>query len=69
MNGLMLSRLLGWFSLGLGAAEIVTPRYFSRRLGLPVGSGVLNIASQLANRARAWLEMDAPNVAVGLPCR
>lgn len=37
MNAVMLARLLGWFSLGLGAAEVVAPAALSRRLGL--GSG------------------------------
>ena len=34
MNTIMLSRLLGWFSLGLGAMEVAIPRTLSRRLGL-----------------------------------
>ena len=34
MNTVMLSRLLGWFSLGLGAMEVAIPRTLSRRLGL-----------------------------------
>ena len=34
MNVLMLSRYLGWFSLGLGATETVVPRGLARTLGL-----------------------------------
>ena len=34
MNGIGLARLLGWFSLGLGALEIAAPRLLSDRLGL-----------------------------------
>lgn len=38
MNALMLSRMLGWFSLALGAMEIALPGTLSRKLGLPGGS-------------------------------
>ncbi len=34
MNPLMLSRFLGWFSLGLGSAEAIAPRLLARTLGL-----------------------------------
>ncbi len=34
MNGIGLARLLGWFSLGLGALQIAAPRLLSDRLGL-----------------------------------
>ena len=54
MNPLLLSRLLGWFSLGLGAAEISLPGLLSRGLGLPggpwllAGFGAREIATGLA---------------------
>ena len=34
MNGLTLSRFLGWFSLGIGTMEVLAPRALSRTLGL-----------------------------------
>ena len=34
MNALMLSRFLGWFSLGLGSAEAIRPHIMARTLGL-----------------------------------
>ncbi len=37
MNAIGLARFLGWFSLALGAAEVVAPATLSRRLGLPGG--------------------------------
>ena len=37
MNPIALSRLLGWFSLGLGALEILAPSALARRLGVPGG--------------------------------
>ena len=37
MNAVMLSRLLGWFSLALGAMEVAIPRTLARRLGLRGG--------------------------------
>ena len=54
MNLLLLSRALGWFSLGLGAAEIALPGILSRGLGLPggpwlvAGFGAREIAAGLA---------------------
>jgi hypothetical protein len=52
-----LARALGWFSLGLGLAELLAPRQFTRALGMPgqemlvrsyglreIGSGVLSLS-------------------------
>ena len=36
-----LAVFLGWFSLGIGALEIVAPAALSRRLQLPIGSKVV----------------------------
>ena len=35
MNAVSLARLLGWFSLGLGAAEIASPDRLADGVGLP----------------------------------
>lgn len=35
MNDIQLARCLGFFSLGLGAVELIAPRLLARRLGLP----------------------------------
>lgn len=35
------ARGLGWFSIGLGAAEVLMPRVLARALGMPGGSGLL----------------------------
>ena len=54
MNPLLLSRALGWFSLGVGAAEITVPGVLSRGLGLRggpwlvAGFGVREVAAGLA---------------------
>ncbi len=54
MNPLLLSRALGWLSLGLGAAYIALPGVLSRGLGLPggpwlvAGLGAREIAAGLA---------------------
>ena len=37
MSKTNLARLLGWFSLALGALEVATPAILSRWLGLPRG--------------------------------
>ena len=37
MSPIMLSRMLGWFSLALGAMEVSLPGFLSRRLGLAGG--------------------------------
>ncbi len=38
MNPIVLARLLGWFSLALGALEVAAPRSLARNLGLPGGA-------------------------------
>lgn len=35
------ARGLGWFSIGLGAAEVMMPRLLGRALGMPYSSGLL----------------------------
>ncbi len=35
------ARGLGWFSIGLGAAEVLMPRALARALGMPGGSGLV----------------------------
>ncbi|HVG05460.1 MAG TPA: hypothetical protein VM937_11035 [Burkholderiaceae bacterium] len=35
------ARGLGWFSIGLGAAEVLMPRVMGRALGMPYSSGLL----------------------------
>lgn len=35
------ARGLGWFSIGLGAAEVLAPRLLGRALGMPNSSGLL----------------------------
>ena len=61
-----IARALGWFSLGLGAAELVAPRSISKLLGVPddrcglirgyglreIGAGV---GLLLASRPAPWL--------------
>ncbi len=37
MNAIVLARLLGWFSLGLGTLEVIAPATLARNLGLPGG--------------------------------
>ncbi len=37
MKPVMLARMLGWFSLALGATEIALPAFLSRQLGLAGG--------------------------------
>jgi hypothetical protein len=34
MNIMMLSRFLGWFSLGLGITEAIAPKKLARTLGM-----------------------------------
>lgn len=41
MNARKLARALGWFSLGLGAAELFAGRRLGRMLGAPHRSGLL----------------------------
>lgn len=41
MNPIALSRLLGWFSFGVGALEIAAPSALSRNLGLPGGAALV----------------------------
>ena len=41
MDGIGLARFLGWFSLGLGVAEVAAPGALSRRLGLAGGPNLL----------------------------
>ncbi len=59
MNILTLARLLGWFSLALGAVEVAVPAYLSRRLGLSGGPvlvrafGVREVAAGLAVLAKS----------------
>jgi hypothetical protein len=66
MNARRLARGLGWFSIALGAAELIAPGRLSNRLGLDRHGGkvrafglreVLSGAAILANRGRApeWL--------------
>ena len=38
MNAIVLARLLGWFSLGLGGLEVIAPATIARNLGVPGGS-------------------------------
>jgi uncharacterized membrane protein len=40
-DGRRLARALGWFSIGLGVAEIVAPRQLARMIGTPPRTGVL----------------------------
>ncbi len=35
------ARSLGWFSVGLGIAEVLMPRMMSRALGVPEGAGIM----------------------------
>ena len=37
----VMARGLGWFSIGLGAAEVLAPRLLGRALGMPHSSGLL----------------------------
>jgi hypothetical protein len=62
MNARQLARGLGWFSIGLGFAELVAPGRISNRLGLPGEQGkvrafglreVISGAAILASRGRA----------------
>ncbi len=67
MKSAALGRFLGWFSIGLGVAELVMPDRFRVGLGLPVRRGVVRgaygareIAAGVAllarkGRAPAWL--------------
>ena len=64
MNARQLARGLGWFSVGLGLAELVAPGRISSRLGLHDGQGkvqafglreILSGAAILASRGRAPL--------------
>ena len=41
MNGLTLSRFLGWFSLGIGTMEVLAPRALSRTLVLSGESWII----------------------------
>ncbi len=43
MNSIQLGRFLGWFSLGLGLAEMAAPRRLMRGLGLPVSPAVVGL--------------------------
>ncbi len=59
MNGRRLARALGWFSLGVGLAELVAPRALARFLGVK-GTGVLRlyglreVASGIGILTHAW---------------
>ena len=58
MSTIWLSRMLGWFSLGLGAMEISLPGFLSRQLGLAGGPllvrafGVREVAAGLTVLAK-----------------
>lgn len=41
MNAIVLARMLGWFSLGIGAAEVIAPATIARTLGLPGGAALV----------------------------
>ncbi len=43
MNSIQLGKFLGWFSLGLGLAEMAAPRRLTRGLGLPVSPAVVRL--------------------------
>ncbi|MGX9963262.1 hypothetical protein ACVFYP_08050 [Roseomonas sp. F4] len=71
-----LARMLGWFSLGLGVAQIVAPRRMSRALGLPgqahlmrgygareVASGVMSLSVDRGAGLRSRVIGDAIDAA------
>ncbi|MDX1952699.1 MAG: SRPBCC family protein [Verrucomicrobiota bacterium] len=43
MKELQLARTLGWFSIGLGLAELLTPRRISKTIGVKPHPGVLRV--------------------------
>ena len=43
MNSIQLAKCLGWFSLGLGLAEIASPGRLARGLGLPVPPALVGL--------------------------
>lgn len=64
MNVLMLSRMLGWFSLILGAMEIAMPATLSRQLGLPGGPWLVR-AFGAREVAAGLIVLAEPDHAVG----
>ncbi len=64
MNVLMLSRYLGWFSLGLGATETAMPRGLARTLGL-FGKGWLVRAFGFREIATGVTMLATPDKAAG----
>ena len=43
MNSIQLAKGLGWFSLGLGLAELAAPGRMARGLGLPVSPALIGL--------------------------
>src|SRR3954454_5128320 len=59
-----LARALGWFSLGLGIAEIVAPRRFTRALGMEGSEGLVRAYG--AREIAAGMMTLSPDKTVGL---
>jgi hypothetical protein len=41
MNAIVMSRMLGWISVGIGTLELLAPRSLARNLGLPGGPALV----------------------------
>ena len=68
MNGIGLARMLGWFSLGLGALEIAAPQLLSDRLGLN-GAGRLVRGFGFREVAAGLMVLSKPDSPLGPSAR